>query len=231
MSKGLFEYAVDHPEGQQRPGEADLMRQQAQDQQAAQDAAQEALEVKEVIQAQLDQGRPAQEVLQSALRCISILTGDPRFFELSQARASALYGNLGDGGQAATMADRLQAAEIEYNDRLQKRLEQDRRAYKKINDQITEALNALTTLSQAAEIRRAFDDLRMKLQPVVSFEQMQTRTGLIDAALIDAAPAAGLEVCTLKGGAQVLAYSGATSLEWNGTRYTKTGEEWLPFAD
>lgn len=147
--KSLEEYAALHP----LPApefERQAMAETAKTYAEQQEEREEAERLKASILQQLEQGNAPQYVLYTAIKTIGLLTHDEVWADTGHEYLDSVYSDLAQQSfltdNAAIAAQRLNAMQAEYNDKLRKQLNRSINGYRRIEKALQEALQAVNAM-------------------------------------------------------------------------------------
>lgn len=154
MAKGksLAEYAAEHP-FTGTPAGQNSITETARSYAERMDELQTIDVLMQTITKQLKQGTPPQYILYSAVDAIGILTHNEEWHNEANKILCETYSDLAQQSllreEEATAAERLEALQTAYNNRLRKNITQRLKGYQQIEKALTEALAALNAIDPA----------------------------------------------------------------------------------
>lgn len=138
-------FQAQHPEPEDMKGEAGQLYRDQQDRQQAR-------QLMDSIQAQLEQGTGPQYILYTAVKAIGLLSHDAEWEAAARASLDTIYGDLMQKSmlidQEAIAAQRLEEMQTIYNERTRKHLQNRLKDYEKLSGQIKEALTTLDEITK-----------------------------------------------------------------------------------
>lgn len=147
MAQSLAEYAAKHPGTDPQDRSAATA---ATDARTRADELETATRLKAAIASHLEQGDEPQTVLYMALQCIGLLTSDKEWAEQTQQRLDSVYADLAQQSlmrdDAAIERARLDALQVDYNQRLRNSINRQLRGYEKIRRELYAVLDAVNEL-------------------------------------------------------------------------------------